>query len=105
MGRGIGKEVFEAMKPKASVEQLNNIVFILLNAGGDVNQQSKLPISGYTPFMLALESDEYEIAKYMLEHCKADMTISYVDPRNGQLVSATDIMNHFKSTQCKQLIH
>lgn len=104
-GKMIGKEVFEAMKSKASVEQLNKIVFILLNAGADVNQPAKLPISGYTPFMLALESDEYEIAKYMLEHCKADMNISYVDPRNGQLVFPTDIINHFKSAHCKQLIH
>jgi ankyrin repeat protein len=105
MGRMIGKEVFEAMKSKASVEQLNKIVFILLNAGADVNQPANLPISGYTPFMLALESDEYEIAKYMLNHCKADMKKSYINPRNGQLVFPTEIINHFKSTQCKQLIH
>jgi len=105
MGRKIGKEVFEVMKPKASVEQLKKIVFILLNAGADVNQPAKFPISGYTPFMLALESDEYEIAKYMLDHCKANMESSYVDPRNGQMVFPTDIMNHLKSTQCKPLIH
>ena len=105
MGRMIGQEVFEAMKPKASIEQLNEIVFILLKAGANVNQPAKLPLLGYTPFMLALESDEYEIAKYMLEHCKADMNISYVDPRNGQLVFPTEIINHFKSVHCKQLIH
>lgn len=104
-GKMIGKELFEVMKSKASVEQLNKIVFILLNAGANVNQPAKLPISGYTPFMLALESDEYEIAKYMLEQCKADMNGSYVNPRNGKLVFPTDIINHFKSTQCKQLIH
>lgn len=104
-GRKIGKEVFEAMKPKVSVEQLKKIVFTLLNAGADVNQPAKLPISGHTPFMLALESDEYEIAKYMLDHCKADMKKSYINPRNGQLVFPSDIMNHFKSTKCKQLIH
>lgn len=104
-GRKIGKEVFEAMKPKVSVEQLKKIVFTLLNAGADVNQPAKLPISGHTPFMLALESDEYEIAKYMLDHCKADMKKSYINPRNGQLVFSSDIMNHFKSTKCKQLIH
>ncbi|WP_314338473.1 ankyrin repeat domain-containing protein [Acinetobacter guillouiae] len=104
-GRMIGQEVFEAMKSKASVEQLNKILFILLKAGANVNQPAKLPISGYTPFMLALEGDEYEIAQYMLEQCKADMNGSYVDPRNGQLVFPTDIINHFKSTQCKQLIH
>ncbi|ENX32628.1 hypothetical protein F889_03411 [Acinetobacter colistiniresistens] len=61
MGRMIGQEVFEAMKPKASIEQLNEIVFILLKAGANVNQPAKLPLLGYTPFMLALESDEYEI--------------------------------------------
>lgn len=105
MGRMIGQEVFEAMKPKASIEQLNEIVFILLKAGANVNQPAKLPLLGYTPFMLALESDEYEIAKYMLEHCKADMNISYVDPSNGQLVFPTEIINHFKSVHCKQLIH
>lgn len=55
--------------------------------------------------MLALESDEYEIAKYMLDHCKADMNKSYIDPRHGQLIFPSDIMNHFESTQCKQLIH
>lgn len=104
-GRMIGKEVFEAMKPKVSVEQLKEIVFTLLNADADVNQPAKLPISGYTPFMLALESDEYEIAKYMLDHCKADMKKSYINPRNGQLVFPSDIMNHFKSIKCKQLIH
>lgn len=105
MDRMIGQEIFEAMKSKASVEQLNKIVFILLKAGANVNQPAKLPISGYTPFMLALEGDEYEIAQYMLEQCKADMNGSYVDPRNGQLVFPTDIISHFKSTQCKQLIH
>lgn len=105
MGSMIGQEVFEAMKSKASVEQLNKIVFILLKAGANVNQPAKLPISGYTPFMLALQSDEYEISQYMLEQCKADMNSSYVDPRNGQLVFPTDIINHFKSEQCKQLIH
>lgn len=105
MGRKIGKEVFEVIKPKASVEQLKKIVFILLNAGADVNQPAKFPISGYTPFMLALESDEYEIAKYMLDHCRANMESSYLDPRNGQMVFPTDIMNHLKSTQCKPLIH
>ena len=104
-GKMIGKELFEVMKSKASVEQLNKIVFILLNAGANVNQPAKLPISGYTPFMLALESDEYEIAQYMLEQCKADMNGSCVNPRNGKLVFPTDIINHFKSTQCKQLIH
>jgi len=105
MGRKIGKELFEVMKPKASTEQLKKIVFTLLNAGADVNQPAKLPISGYTPFMLALEGDEYEIAKYMLDHCKADMNKSYIDPRHGQLIFPSDIMNHFESTQCKQLIH
>lgn len=105
MGRKIGKKLFEVMKPKASTEQLKKIVFTLLNAGADVNQPAKLPISGYTPFMLALESDEYEIAKYMLDHCKADMNKSYIDPRHGQLIFPSDIMNHFESTQCKQLIH
>ncbi len=105
MGRKIGKELFEVMKPKASTEQLKKIVFTLLKAGADVNQPAKLPVSGYTPFMLALESDEYEIAKYMLDHCKADMNKSYIDPRHGQLVFPSDIMNHFESTQCKQLIN
>ena len=105
MGSKIGKELFEVMKPKASTEQLKKIVFTLLNAGADVNQPAKLPVSGYTPFMLALESDEYEIAKYMLDHCKADMNKSYIDPRHGQLIFPSDIMNHFESTQCKQLIH
>lgn len=105
IGREIGKEVFEAMKPKVSAGQLNEIIFILLNAGADVNQPAKLPISGYTPFMLALESDEYEIAKYMLDHCKANMEISYVDPRNGELIFPTDIMSHFNAIQCKQLIN
>lgn len=105
MGREIGKELFEVMKPKVSTEQLKKIVFTLLNAGADVNQPAKLPISGYTPFMLALEGDEYEIAKYMLDHCKADMKKSYIDPRNGQLVFPSDIMHHFQSTKCKQLIH
>lgn len=69
-----------------------------------INLQSYLS-QAYTPFMLALESDEYEIAKYMLDHCKADMNKSYIDPRHGQLVFPSDIMNHFKSTQCKQLMH
>ena len=105
MGRKIGKEVFEAMKPKVSAEQLKKIIFLLLNAGADVNQPAKSPISGYTPFMLALESDEYEIAKYMLDHCKANMESPYVNPRNGQLIFPSDIMNHFKSIQCKQLIN
>lgn len=105
MGREIGKELFEVLKPKVSTEQLKKIVFTLLKAGADVNQPAKLPISGYTPFMLALEGDEYEIAKYMLDHCKADMKKSYIDPRHGQLVFPSDIMNHFESTQCKQLIH
>ena len=105
MEREIGKELFEAMKPQASTEQLKKIVFTLLNAGADVNQPAKLPISGYTPFMLALESDEYEIAKYMLDNCKADMKKSYIDPRNGHLVFPFDIMNHFKSIQCEQLIN
>lgn len=105
IGRKIGKEVFDAMKPKVSAEQLNKIIYILLNSGADVNQPAKVPISGYTPFMLALETDEYEIAKYMLDHCKADIKKSYIDPRNGQMVFPTDILNHFKSVQCKQLIH
>ena len=105
MGRKIGKELFEAMKPKASTEQLKEIISILLKAGANVNQAAKSPILGYTPFMLALESDEYEIAKYMLEQCEADMNSSYVDPRNGQIVFLIDIINHFKSRHCEQLIN
>jgi len=104
-GYQIGKEAFEAMKPKVDPISLREIIHILLNAGADVNKAAKLPISGYTPLMLALEDDEYEIARYMVDHCKGDLNRIYTDTRNGNLVSAKEIIKFFKATQCEALLN
>lgn len=104
-GYQIGKEAFEAMKPNVDPTNIREIIHILLNAGADVNQAAKLPISGYTPLMLALEDDEYEIARYMVDHCKGDLNKTYIDTRNGNLVSAKHIIEYFKATQCEALLN
>ena len=104
-GYQIGKEVYEAMQPKVAPNRMREIIHLLLNAGADVNQPAKLPVLGYTPLMLAIESNEYEIARYMIDHCKGDLNKTYVDPRNGRLISAQDIIKHFKSYQCEALLN
>lgn len=104
-GYQIGKEVYEAMQPKVAPNRMREIIHLLLNAGANVNQPAKLPVLGYTPLMLAIESNEYEIARYMIDHCKGDLNKTYVDLRNGRLISAQDIIKHFKSYQCEALLN
>ncbi len=103
-GRQLFKEIYELMQPKATVTELKKIIDILLKSGANVNQIAKLPILGYTPLMLAVESNEYDIARYMLDHCNADLNKTYVDPRDGRLISTKDIIKYFNSTACEALL-
>lgn len=103
-GRKIFQKVYELMQPKASEAKLRKIIDILLKAGANVNQIAKRPILGYTPLMLAVESNEYEIARYMVDHCNGDLNKTYVDPRDGRLISFQDIINEFKSVKCEALL-
>ena len=102
--RQLFKEVYELMQPKATGTELRKIIDILLKSGANVNQIAKLPILGYTPLMLAVESNEYEIARYMIDHCNADLNKTYVDPHDGRLISTKDIIKHFNSTACEALL-
>ena len=103
-GRQLFKEVYELMQPKISELELRKIIDILLKAGADVNQTAKRPILGYTPLMLAVESNEYEIARYMLDHCHGDLNKTYVDPRDGRLISCQNIISEYEAEKCKALL-
>ena len=48
--------------------------------------------------------NEYEIARYMIDHCNADLNKTYVDPHDGRLISTKDIIKHFNSTACEALL-
>lgn len=103
-GRELFQQVYDLMQPKASEAELRKIIYILLKAGANVNQIAKRPILGYTPLMLAVESSEYEIARYMVDHCNGDLNKTYVDPRDGRLISIKDIIYEFKSVECEALL-
>lgn len=103
-GRELFQQVYDLMQPKASEAELRKIIYILLKAGANVNQIAKRPILGYTPLMLAVESNEYEIARYMVDHCNGDLNKTYVDPRDGRLISFQDIISEFKAFKCEALL-
>lgn len=103
-GRKIFQKVYELMQPKASEAELRKIIDIFLKAGANVNQIAKRPILGYTPLMLAVESNEYEIARYMVDHCNGDLNKTYIDPRDGRLISFQDIISEFKAFKCEALL-
>ena len=92
------------LKPRQLIILLRKIIDILLKAGADVNQIAKRPILGYTPLMIAVESNEYEIARYMVDHCNGDLNKTYVDPHDGRLISMKDIIEHFRSAECQALL-
>ncbi len=88
----------EQRKNRLTSKNLIAIGKILLDAGADPNHEHGQPIPGYTPLMLAAESDETaEIFEYMLQK-SGNPQKTYID-HIGQRINCWIIATAFKSAK------
>lgn len=86
----------ENLKEHSSVRELVDIARELIFAGSDPNAEHETPLKGYTPLMLAAENDEKELFELMIQY-GGDASKSYINPRNGNLVTLEQIAMAFRS--------
>ncbi len=86
----------------ASLDNLRAIALTLIDVGADVNASHTSPIIGYTPLMLAVELDEVELVKKMLNH-KGELWKSYYSENVQQNVDCWAIAEAFESKQVLRL--
>lgn len=84
------------LKKHSSVRELMDIARELIFAGSDPNAEHETPLKGYTPLMLAAENDEKELFELMIQY-GGDESKSYIDPRNGNLVTLEQIVMAFQA--------
>ncbi|MDO6566263.1 ankyrin repeat domain-containing protein [Alteromonas sp. 1_MG-2023] len=93
----------EYMQRHASLSNLRTIAAILIDNGADVNASHTSPLNGYTPLMLAVELDESELVKKMLNH-DGDLRKSYYSESLRQNVNCWTIASAFQSRQVLELL-
>jgi ankyrin repeat protein len=86
----------ENLKKHSSVRELIDIARELIFAGSNPNAEHETPLKGYTPLMLAAENDEKELFELMIQY-GGDASKSYIDPRNGNLVTLEKITMSFRA--------
>ncbi|QSX34476.1 hypothetical protein JYB87_04290 [Shewanella avicenniae] len=107
------KQIFEELKeillknyPK-SPAKLRQIARMLINRGADVNKEHSIKGMNYTPLMLAVENDELNLFRLMLEH-GGDWRKVYVLPdgvdSKNKAVNCLDIAKFFKANQIGEYI-
>lgn len=90
---------------KFDLEELRRIAKLLLDHGADPNAAYDINgLKGYTPFLLACESDEAELVEYMLASAtdntkrkQADINIVCQDSKDGKVISCFEVCRYFGS--------
>lgn len=95
-GDGYMLQWHENLKKHSSVSELIDIARELIFAGSDANAEHETPLKGYTPLMLAAENDEIELFELMIKY-GGDVSKSYIDSRNGNLVTLEQIVMAFRA--------
>ncbi len=78
------------------ISAYKKIVNLLLNAGADPNQTHEYPIPGYTPLMLAAETNDSELFR-QLEKAGGDRKKTYQRTDTLEHIDCLDIAKYFKS--------
>lgn len=86
-----------------SLDGLRQIAHLLLQAGAEPNAVHQRPVKGYTPLMLAAESDEAELFSAMLEQ-KGDPDLSYLEPQKQEPVNCWQIALYFGADTVLKLL-
>lgn len=102
------KKLFERIKKlyytDMKIDDAYEILDLLLQYGADPNQDTaEHPIKGYTPFMLAVEMDNFYAIKLMLKYgARLDQT--YINVAEGRRISLIEIATYFNAHQSKEII-
>lgn len=88
---------------KMNLNVMRAIAKLLIESGSDVNAEHTSPIKGYTPLMLAAESDEYELFNLMLIH-GGDPKKCFIDNRTNERVSCFEIANYWQACNVKKIL-
>ena len=83
-------------KARLSRDELITIARMLIERGADPNATHPSPIDGYTPLMLAVENNEPELIKLMLEHNGNPRNSYQFGPRR---IDCWDIAEYFCSDE------
>ncbi|MDB2386490.1 hypothetical protein N9W21_04015 [Shewanella sp.] len=98
------KDIFyQRISEKMSINTMRDIAKLLITSGSDVNAEHSSPIKGYTPLMLAAESDEYELFNLMLIH-GGNPKKAYRDIRSNGQVSCFEIAANFDSKNVGRIL-
>ena len=97
------KEYTESWGNQFNVDELRKIAQLLLDFGADPNIEFSAPVKGYTPLMLAAESDELDLFKYMLEK-SGNPNKTYYCHNTNMHVDCFRISEYFKANNVHQYL-
>jgi ankyrin repeat protein len=92
----VGKTLIETEQKALDLNVLRAIAGLLIEQGADTNAEQNYPIPGYTPLMLAIESDELSLAKTMIR-AGGNLDKTYLDQNSGNWVTSLQIATEFQA--------
>jgi ankyrin repeat protein len=94
------------LKKVSSADSFREIAKYLIEQGADFNARHDSAMQGYTPLMLAIESNEDSIVEAMVssKHHKVNWDDTCVDTINQRRVNLIDIAQFWKADKVEKLI-
>lgn len=103
----VGQQLYlTKLKNALSADNFREIAKYLIEQGADFNAKHDSGMQGYTPLMLAIESNEDTIVEAMMssKHHKVKWDDTCVDTIHQRRVNLIDIAQHWKADKVEKLI-
>ncbi|SET86370.1 hypothetical protein SAMN04487962_1333 [Marinobacter segnicrescens] len=91
-----GKVLVETERKSFDLDVLRAMAGLLIEQGADTNAEQNYPIPGYTPLMLAIESDELDLVNRMVS-AGGILEKTYLDQNSGKWVTPLQIATEFQA--------
>lgn len=91
-----GKILVETERKSFDLDVLRAMAGLLIEQGADTNAEQNYPIPGYTPLMLAIESDELDLVNRMVS-AGGILEKTYLDQNSGKWVTPLQIATEFQA--------
>lgn len=91
-----GKILVETERKSLDLDVLRAMAGLLIERGADTNAEQNYPIPGYTPLMLAIESDELVLVNRMIS-AGGILEKTYLDQNSGKWVTPLQIATEFQA--------
>lgn len=91
-----GKILVETERKSFDLDVLRAMAGLLIEQGANTNAEQNYPIPGYTPLMLAIESDELDLVNRMVS-AGGILEKTYLDQNSGKWVTPLQIATEFQA--------